>query len=531
MAGAMRPLVLSGFMAAGKSTIGRRVGALAGVDWVDLDRVVEARTGRGVSDLFAALGEAEFRRLEAEALESVLAGGGAPVVAVGGGALLERERRLRALERAVVVTLVARPEELARRALRQGGRPLLAGADGAELERRVRGLLEARAEAYAECHATVDTEAGDEDAVAREVVAVWRRAPIAVAAGGRSYAVEIGSGNVGRVAAAVGSASRVLLVTDEHVGPLHAAAVGSALCGLGPVAVVTLPAGEREKRLEAVERVLEGALEAECDRGSVFVGLGGGVVTDVCGFAAACFFRGVAWVAVPTTLLAMVDASVGGKTGVDVGRAKNAAGAFHQPRGVVCDVALARTEPERGHRSALAEVVKAALVGDPALFRLIEDEPEGILAREPEAVEACVRRSVAVKACVVSRDEREGGLRAVLNLGHTVGHALEAAGGYERWTHGEAVALGLVAAVRFGAALGVTPRPVAARVGELLERLGLPVRAEREELVAAAELIGADKKRAGSEVGMALVEDVGRVVRRRVALEEVRGWLRGGGEG
>lgn len=528
----MRPLVLSGFMAAGKSTVGRRVAERVGVEWVDLDRVIEERAGGTVSGLFAERGEAGFRRLEAEGLEEELSRGRAVVIAVGGGALLERERRLGVLERAVVVTLRARPEELARRALAQGGRPLLEGVSGGELEQRVRVLLEARATAYAECHASVDTDGVDLEEVAGRVEAVWRRAPIAVAAGARSYTVEIGSGMASaRVAELVGRPSRLLVVTDDRVGPLHAREIERALESVAPTRSVALVAGEVHKRLGAVERVLEAALGAECDRTSVFVGVGGGVVTDVCGFAAACFFRGVEWVAVPTTLLAMVDAAVGGKTGVDVGSAKNAAGAFHQPRGVACDLALAATEPQRGHVSALAEVVKTGLVGDAGLFELLERDPARVIAREPAVVEECVRRSVAVKASVVGRDEREGGLRAVLNLGHTMGHALEAAGGFERWTHGEAVALGLVAALRFGVERGITPAGVADRVVAVLASLGLPVTIEVEALRAAADWVGADKKRAGAEVRMVFVRGVGEVRAERIALGELCRWMRAGGAG
>ncbi|MCC6217777.1 MAG: 3-dehydroquinate synthase [Polyangiaceae bacterium] len=526
----MRPLVLSGFMAAGKSTVGRLVAGRAGVECVDLDAVIEARAGASVSGLFAEVGEAGFRRLEAEALDAELSRGRAGVIAVGGGALLDRERRLAVLERAIVVTLRARPEELARRALAQGGRPLLEGLGGPALVQRVRSLLGARAEAYAECHASVDTDGLDAEEIAREVEGVWRRAPIAVAAGARSYAVEIGSGIAGgRVAELVGRPSRVLVVTDDRVGPLHAREMERALAAVAPTGLVTLPAGEVHKDLGSVRRVLEAALGAECDRASVFVGVGGGVVTDVCGFAAACFFRGVEWVAVPTTLLAMVDAAVGGKTGVDVGRAKNAAGAFHQPRAVACDLALAATEPQRGHVSALAEVAKAGLVGDAELFELLEREPGKVLGRDPGLVEECVRRSVAVKASVVGRDEREGGLRAVLNLGHTMGHALEAAGGFERWTHGEAVALGLVAAVRFGVARGLTPVVVADRVVAALAALGLPVTVEGGAVRAAADQVGADKKRAGADVRMVFVRGVGEVSVERVPLEELRGWMRAGG--
>ena len=241
------------------------------------------------------------------------------------------------------------------------------------------------------------------------------------------------------------------------------------------------------------------------------MGLGGGVVTDMTGFAAATFLRGVAWVAVPTTLLAMVDASVGGKTGVDLGQAKNAVGAFWQPRGVVCDAELEATEPARGYTSALAEIVKTAIIGDADLFELVESERAAVRAREPELVAELVRRSVRVKARIVGLDERESGLRAVLNLGHTIGHALEAQAGFERLTHGEAVSLGLVAALRVGERIGQTPRALAERVSALLEDLGLPTALSREPLAEATGLLGLDKKRAGSRVRFVVARELGQV--------------------
>jgi len=219
----------------------------------------------------------------------------------------------------------------------------------------------------------------------------------------------------------------------------------------------------------------------------------------------------------------MVDASVGGKTGVDLENAKNAVGAFWQPCGVLCDPTLQATEPARGHVSALAEVVKTALIGDPGLLDLLEAQAERMRARDPELVAEIVRRSVRVKARVVGLDERESGPRAMLNLGHTVGHALEAQGGYDRLTHGEAVSLGLVAALRIGEKLGQTSRALSERVIRLLEALGLPTSLSNEPLAQAAELIGHDKKRAGKKLRFVVARDPGRVELVDVDLAELRG--------
>ena len=397
------------------------------------------------------------------------------------------------------------------------------GAAFVDTDERIGPLLEARAAAYAECHARLPTDARSPEEVADAATAVWRREPIAVAAGARSYVVDVGDALLGERAAALASSAPVrLLVTDRNVAALHAAPVERALSGAHTLARVVLEPGEEHKNIGAVERIWDAALAASADRGMVVVALGGGVVSDIAGLAAATFMRGVAWFGLPTTLLAMVDASVGGKTAVDRGAAKNAVGAFWQPSGVVCDVSVLATEPERGFRSALAEVVKTALVGDASLLDVLEREAARIQARDPALVVELVRRSVAVKAGIVSRDEREqSGLRAQLNLGHTFGHALEAHGGYRRLPHGEAVSLGLVAALRLGERLGVTHRAVVERTVRLLDALGLTTDLSAEPLAEAARLVAHDKKRAGTDVRFVLVQEPGRLVLQRVPLAEL----------
>jgi 3-dehydroquinate synthase len=284
---------------------------------------------------------------------------------------------------------------------------------------------------------------------------------------------------------------------------------------------VQLEPGEAHKNIRSVEEIWRAALAGSADRQTTFLGFGGGVVTDMTGFAASTYMRGVGWLCVPTTLLSMVDASVGGKTGVDLESAKNAVGAFWQPRAVICDVDLLATESRRGFVSGLAEVVKTALIGDPDLFTLLEQNAERVAAREPELCVELVRRSIRVKARIVSVDARENGLRAVLNLGHTIGHALEAQSGFTALTHGEAVSLGLVAALRLGETLGQTPKELSQRTFELLKRLGLPVTLEAAALQAAAQLIGHDKKRAGASVRFVFARGLGRVETQPLVLQEL----------
>jgi 3-dehydroquinate synthetase len=254
--------------------------------------------------------------------------------------------------------------------------------------------------------------------------------------------------------------------------------------------------------------------------------LGGGVVSDMTGFFSATWLRGVQWGLLPTSLLAMVDASVGGKTGVDFLDMKNAVGAFWQPRFVICDTAFLATEPLRGFRSAISEVVKTALIGDAALFELLESRQHDVLARDPDVLAEVVERCVTVKARVVSRDPREGGLRAVLNLGHSVGHALEAHTGFREFTHGEAVSIGLMYALVAGERLGRTPAQLVTRVRTLLATLGLPTQVGSDVLSASLGLLHRDKKRHGPNIRFVFAHDVGDVTTSDLPLETLRHTLR-----
>ncbi len=519
-----RPLILNGFMATGKSTVGALVAQSSGRPFIDLDRAIESETGASIENLFATRGEAAFRALERTCLERVLSEATratpAPVIAVGGGALIARDLRLRALDECVLVTLEGTPAELTRRALQQGPRPLLSGPNP---EQRVSELLALRAASYAEAHARISCEAPLESVV-EQVREVWSRDELAVAAGEASYGVQTGSGFAsGRIGALLAQSPVCVLVSDKTVSALHAAAIEAALRAAGARLVrVDLEPGEAHKHIASIERIWHAALEGGADRKATFVALGGGVVTDMTGFAASTWMRGVRWLAIPTTLLAMVDASVGGKTGVDLAAAKNAVGAFWQPSGVLCDVHYLSTEPARGFISGLAEVVKTALIGDPELFTLLEDTAECVAARDADLTAELVRRSIRVKARIVSFDQRENGLRAVLNLGHTVGHALEAQAGYSALSHGEAVSLGLVAALRLGEALGQTPRELSERTLSLLRRLGLPATLAGQPLAEAAALLGHDKKRAGSSVKFVFARGLGQVETHSIALSDLR---------
>ncbi len=522
----MLPLVINGFMATGKSAVGRAVARKLGRPFYDLDEVVEGQAGCSIAELFRRDGEAGFRQAERHELLRILKEDGA-VISVGGGALLDREFRLDVLERAQVVSLVASAEEVCRRVAGDGGRPLLGAAPEPE---RVRELLELRRPTYAECHRQIQTDGWSIDKVVEETCHAVRVRSVAVACGEDSYAVEVGAGVAeSRLRKAALASRSHCLVSDTNVHPLYGDDAASWLGEPASVSRMILPAGEESKTVETMQRLWTQAAGLGLDRRTQVISLGGGVVSDIAGFFAATWLRGLRWGVVPTSLLAMVDASVGGKTAVDFLDMKNAVGAFWQPGFVVCDTAFLATEAARGLQSALAEAVKTALVGDPELLDLLEARAAAVLSREPQLLADVVYRCVAVKARIVSRDPREAGLRAVLNLGHTVGHALEAKTEFKRFTHGEAVSLGLVSALRVGHALGRTPAALHRRVRRVLAAFELPVDVDPSLLEGSLAFLHRDKKRVGPNIRFVVAHDVGDVRTSDLSLDSLRAALRNGG--
>lgn len=534
-------LVLGGFMGAGKTTVGRIVAARAGVPFVDLDEailVLAAAAGHpfpSTAALFTTLGQATFRRHEAEALARALDAAPPTVIATGGGALVDPSSRARALAEARVVTLDAPPEVLLSRIAAPGQPRRSLIQDAPDPTEAARALLATRAAAYSEAHATVATDVPTPEEAAMAVERAWGPEALVVRLAERSYPVRFtGAEDAGAIVADVLAAlrpTRWMLVTDTTVDALWGPAFLAAASRVPPpAAVVRLEPGERHKTLSAIEPILSAAIASGLDRSSVIVAHGGGVVSDMAGFAAAILLRGVRWVSVPTTLLAMSDAAIGGKTGVDVGAAKNAAGAFHQPSAVVIDPRRVATETDRAFTSGLAEIVKSAAIADAPLVDFLEREIAALRARSLPELERALSSSARVKASIVAADERETGVagaaRILLNFGHTLGHALEAAGGFERWTHGEAVSLGMVAALRAGVALGVTPPEDADRLVALLAALGLPVHLPRTDVEAALPYLTLDKKRSAGAVRAIFLTALGAAAPRALPLADLESLFR-----
>jgi shikimate kinase / 3-dehydroquinate synthase len=484
VAPALKPaLVFIGFMAAGKSTAAREAAAVLGVAADDTDALLEAKLGKPIEAIFDRDGEAAFRAAESELATKLLQGADGGVIALGGGALQSEAVRAE-LERHTVV-LVDIDLETAWARAHDHGRPL--ARDRAEFEAR----YHARAPVYAAAANAVvpgtRTSAVQRALPALQAIPEGHRLLWATAASG-DYPVWIGP----LASAPWPAAGRRIVVSDETVAALHAARVPDV------AGSIEVPAGEEHKTLQTAERVWHALVAQDVTRADHVVALGGGVVGDLAGFCAATYQRGIGVVQVPTTLVAQVDSAYGGKTGVDLPEAKNYVGAYHQPLAVLTDPALLQTLPPQELAAGYAEVVKTALIAGGELWdRVARGE-----AIDDDTIAACAR----TKLRVVAADERDSGGRQVLNLGHTVGHAIETATGYARYRHGEAVALGLLAALRLSGQDAL--REV---VGELLVNAGLPTSLDGVEPEAVVAATARDKKRTGESVPFVLVEAPGRV--------------------
>jgi shikimate kinase/3-dehydroquinate synthase len=483
-----RALVFIGFMGAGKTTAARAAAAALGGRAVDSDAVVEERLGQRIEDYFATHGESAFRELEERVVCELLARPPGPVISLGGGATGSARVR-EALERHIVVLLDVDPATAWQRA---GGRRPLA-RDRARFE----ALHAERRPLYGGLAGAILTDSS-RDAVRHAVPAIaalWD-----MPAGTRMLWARSASGNypvyvgAGALRAGRGLGGRAFLVTDETVGALYAAHAGDF------AAQLAIPPGESAKTWERAGRVLRGLAAAGMEHDDHIVALGGGVVGDLAGFCAATYQRGVPVVQLPTTLVAQVDSAYGGKTGVDLPEGKNYAGAYHQPAAVFADPSALATLPPEELAAGWAEVVKTALIAGGPLWERVRGGETGV---DADLIVACARTKLAV----VEQDERDAGRRQVLNLGHTVGHAIETATAYRRYRHGEAVGLGLLAA------LTLSGQPaLRAEVTALLATHGLPTKIDPAvDPVAVMTALQGDKKRRGGRVGFVLVEAPGDV--------------------
>jgi 3-dehydroquinate synthase len=544
-----RSIVLVGMMGAGKSTVGRRLSARLRLPFRDADTEIElAHAGMTIPEIFEAHGEPYFRNGEARVIARLLEGG--PVVlATGGGAFLREETRKRISDKAVSIWLKADADIILKRVKRRADRPLLQTADPAATVAR---LISERQPVYQGADITVWSRDVPHEKIVDECIGAlhgWlygnaaikasntlnqpMTAPLKnsdaitvdVALGDRAYDIVIGRDvldSLGARVAALRPGARAAIVTDRNVAShwLEKAEKSLSQAGIAPSRIV-VEEGEGSKTYAGLERVSEALIAAKIERNDLVIALGGGVVGDLAGFAAAILRRGVDFVQVPTSLLAQVDSSVGGKTGINSPQGKNLLGAFHQPLLVLADTAVLDTLSPRQFRAGYAEVAKYGVLGDEAFFAWLEANHAEIFAGGA-AREHAIATSCRAKAAIVSRDERETGERALLNLGHTFGHALEAATGFsDRLFHGEGVAVGMVLAAEFSVELGMIAESDAARVRHHLAQVGLPTHLQdiagfAQEGLADADalmaLMAQDKKVKRGRLTFILLEGIGRAV-------------------
>ncbi|HEU0293478.1 MAG TPA: 3-dehydroquinate synthase [Anaerolineales bacterium] len=514
----MTHLFIYGPPGTGKSTLGKLLAQNLKLPFIDLDQVIEIQAGKSIQQIMEEQGEPAFRDLETVALREAVghafrerrpcgrqspkrSGGDSvtlaqdKVIALGGGTLLRDENRTYAEAHGKVILLMADVDTLYQR-LNEGthGRPLLAG----DLREKLTSLLTTRRGHYASFPLQVNVENKAAEHTAHQIQVVL----------GRHHLSAMGEYDV-----TVGQVSNLtnfpmqnpLVVTDENIAKSHLEKINQVL---GPDAkAVIIPAGEEHKNLETVSHLWKSFLENGLDRKSTVIALGGGVIGDLAGFAASTYMRGINWIAIPTTLLSMVDASLGGKTGFDLPEGKNLIGSFYPPKVVLADPQLLQTLPEGEFRSGMAEVVKHGIISDPELFASCSRGLDWVKAN----LEEIVKRAMAVKIKVIEEDPYEKGIRAALNLGHTVGHAVELVSKFNL-RHGEAVAIGMVAEAKYAARVGLAGGGLVEAIADTLSGLGLPIHIPEE--LPRAEIIRAmrvDKKKNQKAIRFALPVEISKV--------------------
>jgi len=496
-------IYLYGPPASGKTTIGVRLAERTGLAFVDLDEVIEQTASLSIPQIFEQEGEQGFRKREREALQRVAAASN-QVVALGGGALLDlRNRKLCEQSGKVFCLKASYPTLLQRLGFDENQRPLLAEDVATQLEK----LLHQRLPHYLSFEHQIVVDQRPVDEIVSEIQlgvgAFWVRGM------GGGYAVRVQNEirtRLGEILGEQGLKGSVFILSDENVAAYYLKDIELSLQKGGyRYHSLILPPGEHTKNIQTVQAIWSEMTRASIDRTSCLVALGGGVVSDIGGFVAATYMRGIAWAVLPTTLLAMADASLGGKTGVDLPEGKNLVGAFHAPRFVLADSQTLRTLPQVEWRAGMAEILKAGVIGDPCLFALCEEGEIAIQRRMSELLS----RAIGVKVRIIEEDPFERGRRAALNFGHTVAHAIETLSEYQI-QHGFAVAMGMVAEAQLAFQIGLAPLEVKERIELALAGLGLPTRLPKQFSPSMIlQAMQTDKKKQLGELRFALPERIG----------------------
>ena len=512
----MQRIFLTGLSGSGKSSVGRQVSELLQWDYVDTDTLLSERYGMPVGQILLEFGEQRFRQIESEAL-IMAARNERVVIATGGGAVISEANRTFMRENGLTFYLETSVEiawQRVQEQIRQSGksveRPLVVGTDG---QQRLQNLYLARKQWYEEAAVCINTTEDPLDIISKRVVA------FALTHGylnTSSQFREIVTLQLGKVTSnafiewgglyhlpdylkSSGFSQRIFIVTDSNVGYLYSQPILSLLGNEGFFPqIFTVPAGEASKSIWSWQQILTWLVEQKAEQREPIIALGGGVIGDLSGFVAATYHRGIPLIQIPTSLLAQVDSAIGGKTGINHPLGKNLIGSFYQPGLIIVDPAFLLTLPERVYLEGWAEIVKYGMILDANLFEMLEDHASSLLARDSTLLTKIITRCIQLKVDVVQRDERDGGLRNILNYGHTFGHALEVLTDYGSWLHGEAVAVGMEVAAQIALSRGLLSNEHALRQRELLLALHLPLRCPGIDASSLLEKMQHDKKvRAG----------------------------------
>ncbi|MCK4323756.1 MAG: 3-dehydroquinate synthase [Armatimonadetes bacterium] len=516
-------IILTGFMGTGKSVVAKLLSRRWGLRSIDTDAMLEKQVGASIAEIFATRGEQHFRDLETQVLTQ-LAGQHGLIVSTGGGILLREDNVELLRQMGPVICLHASAETIMQRTAASSERPLLNRPDP---QTDIQQLLAERDAAYQQADYHVATDELSVEQAAEAVAEAMRADPrgcllapepveIPVELGDDSYTIHIGNGlleAVGEIAAPDQAGHRAAVITDDNLEELYASAVAESLERAGwDVALFVVPSGEGSKTLASAGQLCEQLAEAGLDRSGVVFAVGGGMVGDLAGFVAAVYMRGIPFIQVPTTLLAQVDASVGGKVAVDLPRAKNLVGAFHQPQAVIVDIETLSTLSGGQFQSGLAEVIKHAAIADAEMFSYLAENLEQVIGRDPASLKYLLARNCQIKAEVVTADPHEQGQRAVLNFGHTIGHALERAAPQWQLSHGEAVAVGMVAESEVAVKKALSEPDVPERLRRLVTQAGLQPDLTGIDPQQAGTAMSADKKLRGGRLRLPVVPRIGQVI-------------------
>ncbi len=507
----MSNVVLIGFMGTGKSTVGKALAQMLGYEFVDSDTEIEKKEGLAVKDIFSQQGESYFRKLESEVIAE-LANRCSSVIATGGGVVLS-DNNMDALRRnSKIICLKAKPEVILERIDKTGRRPLLDVEDPCK---EINRILDARQGLY---HGDLSI---DTSYMSPETAAARIKAFVTAEKQSSSFSMEFNgtqcevvSGNhliedLYKYIGAFYTEEKILIVTNPTIYELWGSKLQASLDAHYTLDWCLIPDGEEYKNSDSLARIYDKAFQMKLTRDNLIIGFGGGVIGDMSGFAAATYMRGISYVQIPTTLLSQVDSSIGGKTAINHKESKNLIGSFYQPKMIVADASVLVTIPPRELKSGLAEVIKYGVIGDYEFFEAVLNNMADILQLDPKHMSDIIQNSCRTKASIVQQDEKDQGIRVLLNYGHTIGHAIEAATGYTEFRHGEAVSLGMEGAAYIAVSMGLLKEEHYIRQHQLLVNAGLPTCFSGMDIDKVLYLMESDKKAQKGRIRFVLSKALG----------------------